>query len=255
MSLRETKRYSLPLAALIITYVVMWIGGVAHYILAGGPPMDAPWAASVFLFLAGLIVAVTSAKKDLAGLFLAAGLGFLAELLGVHFGFIFSPYSYTSVLQPQLAGVPLVMICAWLVLVAYVRQMLAGLNLAVWMEAALAAAWMTAIDLVIDPLAANQLGYWRWQQTGAYYGIPLHNFIGWFVASLIIFVVVNRRWQENVFARYVGLSIVLFFSTIALSYGLLGAACVGVTLCLVHLALVKPVKSWARFRLRQGSQT
>lgn len=232
---------SLPLTGLILAYVVMWIGGVGHYALIGGPPLDAPWAASVFLLLAGVIVVVTSAKRDLPGLVAAATLGFIAEILGVHYGFIFSPYNYTSVLQPQLLGVPLVMLSAWMVLVSYVRQMLAGLKLSVWLEAVLAAAWMTAIDLVIDPLAANQLGYWRWEQSGAYYGIPLHNFIGWFVVSLLIFCLVRRRWEENVIARYVGLSIVLFFSAIALSYNLWLAGGVGILLALAHFVLSRPV--------------
>lgn len=238
MKLKLEKR-RLPLAALILAYAVMWIGGVGHYVLVGRPPLDAPWAASVFLLLAGVIVAVTSARSELLMLSVAAGLGFLAEVLGVHYGFIFSPYHYTSVLQPQLFGVPLVMLSAWMVLVAYVRQMLdwsadvpsaprSGL-----LKALPAAAWMTAIDLVIDPLAANQLGYWRWQQSGAYYGIPLHNFIGWFVVSWLIFGLLRRRAEENAVARYVGLSIVLFFSAIAFSYGLWAAGGVGVLLSLL----------------------
>jgi len=232
---------SLPLAALILAYAVMWVGGVGHYVLVGGPPMDAPWAASVFLLLAGVIVAVTSvkvgAKRDLLGLFAAAGLGFVAEIIGVRYGFLFSPYGYTSVLQPQLFAVPLVMLSAWMVLLAYVRQMLARLDLPHWIEAVLAAAWMTAIDLVIDPLAANQLGYWRWAKSGVYYGIPLHNFIGWFGVSFLIFGLVRQRWRENVFARYVGLSIVAFFSAIALSYGLWLAGGIGAALCFIHLRI------------------
>lgn len=240
MKLKLNAR-SLLLASLMLAYAVMWIGGVGHYVLVGGPPMDAPWAASVFLSLAGVIVVVTSAKSDLPGLFVAATLGFIAEILGVRYGFIFSPYSYTLVLQPQLLGVPLVMLSAWMVLVAYVRQMLMRLNLSVWLEAVLAASWMTAIDLVIDPLAANQFGYWRWVKSGLYYDIPLHNFIGWFMVSLIIFSIVRQRWQQNLYARYVGLSIVAFFSAIALSYGLLLAGTVGVLLCLTHLLLQKPL--------------
>lgn len=245
---------SLPLAMLLFAYAVMWVGGVGNYILRGGPPLDAPWAASVFLLLAGLIVAVTSKKKDLLGLSLAAGLGFLAEILGVHYGFIFSPYRYTSVLLPQLFGVPLVMLSAWMVLVAYVQQMLAGRNLPAMAEAALAAAWMTAIDLVIDPLAANQLGYWRWAESGKYYGIPLHNFLGWFVVSLFIFSIVRQAWQTNVFARYVGLSIVMFFSAIAFSYGLLLAGAIGGVLCIIHLWMGARSKLKFNEQVAQGSK-
>jgi putative membrane protein len=197
---------------------------------------------------------VTSAGKDVISLLAAAGLGFLAEILGVRYGFIFSPYHYTSVLQPQLFAVPLVMLSAWMVLLAYVRQMLAGLHLPAWAEVGLAAAWMTAIDLVIDPLAANQLGYWRWEGSGRYYGIPPHNFAGWFAVSLLIFGLVRGRWRPNAFARHVGLSIVLFFSAIALSYGLLLAGGIGVGLCLAHLVLNRPERRMGEVRTAQNSQ-
>lgn len=231
------KRQPLLLNALLAVYAVMWAGGIGHYVLVGRPPLDAPWAASLFLLLAGLLVVVTSAGRDLIGLCLAAALGFASEIHGVKYGVIFSPYVYTEVLQPKFAGVPLVMFSAWLVLLAYVRQMLAPLCLAAGLEVLLASAWMTAIDLVIDPLAANQLGYWRWAQAGWYYGIPLHNFVGWFVVSLCVFALVRQRWQTNPWAKLVGLSITIFFTAIALSFGMWLAGGVGVGLCALHFGL------------------
>jgi putative membrane protein len=228
---------------LVGAYLTMWIGGVAHYIFLGGPPSHAPWAASVFLSLAGAIVAVTSPKRDLAAMSAAALIGFAAEVLGVRYGFIFSPYHYTGALQPQLFGVPLVMLSAWMALVSYARQMLIQFSLPRWLEALAAAVWMTAIDLVIDPLAANQLGYWRWAKSSAYYGIPLHNFAGWFMVSLIIFGFVRGQWRINRWARYVGLSIVVFFTAIAIAYHLTLAGAIGVGLLFIHLALIKPLRS------------
>lgn len=216
----------------------MWGGGIFHYVAFGKPPLDAPWAASLFLLLAGVIVlGTTSVRRDWPSLLGAAALGFASEIHGVKFGLIYSPYEYTQVLQPHLLGVPVVMFSAWLVLLAYTKQMLAPLRLPVWLEAVFAAVWMTAIDLVIDPLAANQLGYWRWQQGGSYYGIPLHNFVGWFGVSLVIFLVTRQRWQPNVWAQYVGLSITIFFSAIALSFGLRLPALIGFGLCLLHVSL------------------
>ena len=254
MSAVKLKLKSFALAALTAAYAVMWIGGVGHYALYGGPPLAAPWAASVFLLLAGLLVVITSRKKDLMGLFIAALLGFVAEIIGVRYGFIFGPYRYTEVLQPQLFSVPLVMFSAWLALVAYCRQMLMktlmNLKLPALVETTLAALWMTAIDLVIDPLAANQLGYWRWARSGAYYGIPLRNFIGWFVVSFIIFSGFRSVSQENQVARYVGLSIVLFFTAIALSFGLVLAGSIGLGLCLAHLALAEGRRDGEKERQR-----
>ncbi len=232
------KRLNKLFVILLIIYAVMWAGGIFHYIVFGKPPLKAPWAASLFLLLAGVIVLwTTSARRDWPSLLGAAALGFASEIHGVKFGLIFSPYEYTQVLQPHLHGVPVVMFSAWLVLLAYTRQILAPLRLSKWLEAALAALWMTAIDLVIDPLAANQLGYWRWQQAGSYYGIPLHNFVGWFGVSLVIFLTTRQRSQPNVWAQYVGLSITIFFSAIALSFSLYLPATVGLVLCVLHLGL------------------
>lgn len=218
-------------------YLVMWVGGIFNYVVFGKPPLDAPWAASLFLALAGVIVLVGSNSGQVRALVAAASIGLLAEIVGVRYGFIFSPYSYTRILLPHLLGVPIVMFSAWMVLVAYSRQLFSSFGLPRFVEAILGAAWMTAIDLVIDPLAANQLGYWRWVDTGAYYGIPLHNFIGWFVVSLLIFVVVRLPRSEPPHALLVGLSIVLFFSVIALSFRLQLPGVIGLALAAIHLAL------------------
>jgi putative membrane protein len=242
--LRERlKGRSLLFASLVLAYAVMWVGGVGHYVIIGRPPLNAPWAASLFLALAGVLVLWTSARRDWLGLGVAASLGFAAEVCGVKYGVLFGPYHYTEVLQPRIWGVPLVMLSAWLVLLAYTRQMLMPLKLPHWLEATLASAWMTAIDLVIDPLAAGQLGYWRWAQRGAYYGVPLRNFVGWFVVSWLILMIVRQRWQANAWARYIGLSITLFFTAIALSYGLWLAGGAGVALCVAHFVLTRRIST------------
>lgn len=234
-SLRDLNKL---FVVLLIVYAMMWGGGIFHYIAFGKPPLDAPWAASLFLLLSGIVVLWTSTRRDWLSLLGAAALGFASEIHGVKFGLIFSPYEYTQVLQPHLLDVPLVMFCAWLVLLAYTKQMLMPLRLNLWLESVLAAAWMTAIDLVIDPLAANQLGYWRWQKAGTYYGIPFHNFVGWFGVSLMIFLVARQRWQPNIWANYVGLSITIFFSAIAMSFGLFIPAAIGGGLCFLHVGLL-----------------
>jgi putative membrane protein len=225
------------LTALAGAYVALWVGGVSAHILQGGPPTDAQWAAPVFLFLAGLIALVTASPANLGGLLAAAGIGFIAEYVGVSYGFLLGRYVYTGTLQPLLLGVPLVMACAWMILFAYVKQMLLPFKLSKLTEMTISGVWMVAIDLLIDPLAANRLGYWRWIETGAYYGVPARNFLGWFLVSFMIFGIVRQHPQSDLWARSVGLSILLFFTVIALAYQLALAAGVGLVLSLVHLAL------------------
>src|SRR5262245_20852426 len=141
------------LTALAGAYVALWVGGVSAQILQGGPPPDAQWAAPVFLLLAGLIVLVTASPTNLRGLLAAAGIGFIAEYVGVSYGFLFVRYVYTNTLQPLLLGVPLVMACAWMILFAYVKQMLLPFKLSRPAEMTISGIWMVAIDLLIDPLA------------------------------------------------------------------------------------------------------
>lgn len=234
----------MALTVLVGAYVVLWAGGIGHYLFIGAVDAGQQWLASAFLFVAGLIVLLASTSRRAAlQLVAVAALGLGFELCGVRYGWPFGRYVYTGALQPIVFGVPLVMACAWMALVAYVRQVLLRLRMAGWGGALVAAFWMTTIDLVIDPLAANQLGYWRWLAAGNYYGIPLSNFAGWFACSLSVFVLLGRQqqeqWQPNFWHRLTGASIILFFTLIALSFQLYIAALIGFGLCaadlLVHL--------------------
>ncbi len=150
---------------------------------------------------------------------MAAAIGFVAETIGVRTAFPFGAYQYTMVLAPSLFGVPLVVAGAWMVLAAYVRQMRAGI--------VGSAAWMAALDLVIDPLAANDLGYWHWRGGGPYYGVPVLNFIGWFVVSLLIFAVLRREAPRNDSIRLLGSAILLFFAAIAMVHHFFFVAALG----------------------------
>ena len=48
---------------------------------------------------------------------------------------------------------------------------------------ALGAAALTAWDLFLDPQMVGE-GYWTWARRGVYRGIPLTNYLGWFVTGL-----------------------------------------------------------------------
>jgi hypothetical protein len=56
------------------------------------------------------------------------------------------------------------------------------------------------------------------------------------VVSLLIFGIIRQRPQPDLWARSVGLSILLFFTVIAMAYQLALAAGVGLALSLAHLA-------------------
>lgn len=221
----------------MLAFAVLWAGGVAtHWLGDDDARAGQGGIASLFLFLAGLIVLLGArTRSSVLALGAIALVGFAVEIAGVRTGVPFGDYSYTGELRPRLFGVPLVMGFAWMALVAHAREVCARWRLPFPAEALAVALWLTAVDLVIDPLAANVLGYWRWSHAGNYYGIPATNFAGWFATGLVAYALFGRRLGANRWARVVGFAIVLFFSLLALAHSLLPAACVGFALCAAQL--------------------
>ena len=118
------------------------------------------------------------------------------ESVGVATGWIYGPYHYTDQLGPLFLGlVPYLIPFAWF-MVSYPSLVIAetiighrsaedrwrGLRVA-----ALAAVVMTAWDLVIDPIMVK-MGHWVWEVDGVYFGVPLHNYLGWLVTTFTIFI-------------------------------------------------------------------
>jgi putative membrane protein len=50
--------------------------------------------------------------------------------------------------------------------------------------AALGALAMTAWDVVMDP-ARTFVGQWVWEVEGAYFGVPLQNYLGWWITVFV----------------------------------------------------------------------
>ena len=218
-------------------YILLWVGGVVSYLFLGGPPADTEWAAPAFLVTAALCVVLSVPRSVWPGLLLVGFVAFLAEWVGVATGFPFGAYRYTKVLFPHVLGVPVPIACAWIILFVYVQKLLAGRFQSRWVFALIAAAWMVALDLLIDPLAAGPLDYWRWQAAGLYCGIPVTNFAGWYLVSFLLFVLTPRRSYPGNIALWIGLSVVVFFVVIAVGRAVWPAAMVGLILCVLHVAL------------------
>lgn len=220
-------------------FALLWVGGVLSQWL-GVEREDSGQLASIFLTAAGLVVLLGERTKRGALTLVGVALfGFAIEALGVRFGQPFGRYEYTDALRPQLLGVPFVMGPAWMVLVAFAADAAGRLRLRGWKATLFAALLTTATDLVIDPLAATRLGYWKWAESGSYYGIPFHNFAGWFLTALVACRIRGDKAVENFFAGLVGTSIVLFFSLLALAHSLPYVALTGFALCLARLSLTR----------------
>ncbi len=120
--------------------------------------------------------------------FLLVGvLSYLAELIGSSTGIPFGRYHYTDLLQPQLVGVPLLIPLAWMMMLppAWAIARLALPSAPRLAHALLSAAAFTAWDLFLDPQMV-MFGFWVWEQPGEYFGIPLVNYLGWFLVSTLL---------------------------------------------------------------------
>ena len=127
---------------------------------------------------------------------IAATVSFIWEFIGVSTGIPFGTYSYTTSLSPALGPVPLFIPLLWCALGYFC------------MEASdyyiMASALMVSLDLSFDPVFSSSLHLWTWQSQGQYFGVPLSNFFGWFLASLtffaIFFLATKRQTRSSNYA-------------------------------------------------------
>jgi bisanhydrobacterioruberin hydratase len=226
------------LTLFLLAYSILWIGGVVSYGIYGAPPVTDSWTAAAFLWIAGLIILLSSHPS--AAVFLAvASVGALgAEIIGVSTGKIFGTYQYTQALGFRVLDVPIVIAMAWCIFLGYVWNGASHLRVGVLTKAGIGALWMTCLDLVVDPLAAGPLAYWRWTEGGWYQGIPISNFMGWFVVSFVLLLILNRRLAQNPLAHIVGLSVLLFFTLLAAIKSMVVPAAIGSVLMILDIAFV-----------------
>jgi len=133
-------------------------------------------------------------KRTLLLLLLTFAISLLFECVGVATGKVYGPYYYTDKLGPKFLGlVPLIIPIAWFMMTypSYVianRLVPAFKSIQVWRlaVASIGALIMTAWDLVMDPMMVAG-GHWVWEEPGAYFGIPIQNYLGWFLTTFITF--------------------------------------------------------------------
>ena len=160
-------------------------------------PSTALTAASLFAFSLMHATVQYGLRRAAAMLISSFVLALTLEYLGSSYGILFGGYDYTDRLGPKLLGkVPAIIPIAWFMML-YPSWATAGYLLtrfrltAVPMPAVrvgIAASAMTAWDLSLDPRMVAD-GNWVWRAAGPYFGIPLSNYLGWFVTAALIYIV------------------------------------------------------------------
>lgn len=173
--LRYSLFEGLKPAARSLTAMSLLLGLCAWVAVPAGLFSEWKWMDNLYLYLwAGAALSIISSlPRGIVGALIAAGIGAVAELIGLHTGWIFGHYAYTEILQPQVGGVPLPIILAWGGLVGLASGV--GGTLPKILRAVFVAGWMVGIDLVLEVFAVQARSYWIWQ-SGI---VPLQNYLAW----------------------------------------------------------------------------
>ncbi len=110
----------------------------------------------------------------------------VVERVGTATAIPFGRYGYTAALRPQVAQVPAIVPLAWFAVGLPARETAhaaLGKRSTPVTRIVLGSAALTAWDLFLDPQMVGE-GYWTWAKRGMYRGIPLTNYLGWFITGL-----------------------------------------------------------------------
>ena len=222
------------LVILLILFLLMTFYPVFSFLLGRSPI----WIITPLTTLLGFSIALIHASQRYgwmrAVLFLGSVfvISLAFESIGVATGLVYGPYHYTLKLGPLFLG-----LVPWLIPVAWFMMSYPSLVMADWLVPASSSRWlrrlsvsavgalvMTAWDTVMDPVMVAG-GHWIWDVKGAYYGIPLHNYLGWGLTVFVSFLVFLSLSGEG------GISIQPSFDRLVIfSYSITAAGVISVAL-------------------------
>jgi putative membrane protein len=109
-------------------------------------------------------------------------LGFIAEWIGVHKGWLFGSYAYGETLGIKLSGIPLMIGVNWFLLIYAAGVTIQRSRLkSTFFRMIAGAGLLVLLDVLIEPVAIS-FNYWHWNTAS----IPLKNYACWFVVSTVM---------------------------------------------------------------------
>lgn len=125
-----------------------------------------------------------------------SAVGWSYESLSIATEFPYGSYYYTSVLGFKIGAVPLLVMPSYFAF-GYLSWSLAGVllnkrdiaisGMDLILIPAVASLIMVIWDITIDPINSTLFKAWIWRDGGAYFGVPLANFRGWFICTFTFF--------------------------------------------------------------------
>jgi putative membrane protein len=228
----------LPGRASPALFVVLIAALLATLILTLGPVLHIDNSLdAIFTLVAGFVFVVAHGmaalgwRNIIAFVVITFVVSFASEATGVATGLIFGPYHYTDLLGPKILGVP-PMIQVGYLSVGYASMVMGRIILSRleplegWaiLAATLAGSCiMVSWDVAMDPYQSTVSGDWIWHQGGPYFGIPLHNYAGWFgtvFAFMLVYFIFASRFEERTRRDLIGTG-TLFWSMPVIFYAIM----------------------------------
>ncbi|WPR74728.1 carotenoid biosynthesis protein [Algoriphagus sp. NG3] len=144
-------------------------------------------------------------------------IGFGAEAIGIHTGYLFGDYVYGPTLGPKLWDVPIVIGVNWFLLVYLTGTVFHRTTDNDYYAALLGATAMVVIDYILEPVAvALDMWYWKFDI------IPSGNYFSWFAVAFLIHLIYRKAnfERENPLAAWMLICMVLFFTILNFTLGL-----------------------------------
>ena len=180
-------------------------------------------------------------KRMLAVAVAGSVIGGASELLGTTTGFPFGAYAYTMWLGPKILDhVPYFIPPSWFALSIACFVMASRITTHTGRRILIATVFMVLWDVSLDPAMSRAFPFWTYPGGGFFYGMPLSNWAGWFVVSLVIMCAyalllrgkpLQHAWTPSYYALNC-----LFPLALSLVYGLYGAVAIGLVATAIPLA-------------------
>ncbi len=209
----------LKIKALIKSYAG-WILVLFHVIglfLLGGEWREELVVLTPFnLLLLAALFQYTSERPTVKwAYYLPIQLGFIIELIGTNTGFPFGAYSYGTALGPGIMGTPFMIGILWWVLIRSFYDLTGFRFNAVWVRSILTGLAMTAMDVLIEPVAI-ELAYWQWDAVA----VPMENYLAWFVLSTLFARLTASGDARNPLSIWVIVVLSVFFFVLGSLYAI-----------------------------------
>lgn len=204
----------------------------------------------IFYALSVLELEAVRLRSRLTLFFCAIIIGFLTfflEAFGTRTGFPFGSYHYLSTLGFLYFHVPYTMAFAWVGVLT--NATLISTQHSKWTRAFEVAIWVVILDLVLDPVAFMH-HFWVWDTSGAYYGVPIENYLGWFGAAFVLSLLFPLKvvpMKERVWAGRI-------FEMMLVMFGLLAVKSEVYSLFFITLLGIFLIEGKAKRDLRREEQ-